>query len=106
MPKTFIAALCAVLVAGAATLAAHDEYRIIGTVTKITANTLAVKQTKDGKVFTMKTDANTLVSRDKKKVARTEIKAGGHVVVDALGDTLDDLLVVEVRLVPPPATKE
>jgi hypothetical protein len=87
-------------------LSAHDEYRVIGTVTKITASTLTVKQTKDGKVLTMKTDANTLVTRDKKKVARTDIKAGGHVVVDALGDTIDDLLVVEVRLVPAPATKE
>ena len=87
-------------------LSAHDEYRIIGTVTKITATTLAVKQTKDGKVITMKTDANTLVTRDKKKVARSDIKTGGHVVVDALGDTINDLLVVEVRLVPAPATKE
>ena len=87
-------------------LSAHDEYRIIGTVTKITSTTLAVKQTKDGKVITMKTDANTLVTKDKKKVARADIKAGGHVVVDALGDTIDDLLVVEVRLVPAPATKD
>jgi hypothetical protein len=106
MKNTFIAALCALVLTAAVTLSAHDEYRIIGTVTKLTASTLTVKQTKDGKVFKMKTDANTLVTRDKKKVARSEIKTGGHVVVDALGDTIEDLLVLEVRLVPAPATKE
>lgn len=47
-----------------------DSVRIIGTVAKTTATTIAVKQTKDGKIISMKTDANTIVTRDKKKIAR------------------------------------
>ena len=103
--KRLFASIGLVMMLAASILSAHDEYRIIGTVTKVGATTLVVKQTKDGKVYSMKTDANTLVTRDKKKVARSEIRVGGYVVVDALGDTIDDLLVVEVRLVPAPAVK-
>ncbi|ODS57799.1 MAG: hypothetical protein ABS36_04985 [Acidobacteria bacterium SCN 69-37] len=105
MKVTIIAALSAIIMASVVGLSAHDEYRIIGTVTKISAATLTVKQSKDGKVFTMKTDANTIVTRDKKKVARTEMKTGAYVVVDALGDSLEDLVVLEVRIVPAPTAK-
>jgi hypothetical protein len=42
-----------------------------------------------------------LISRDNKKVVPAELKDGSTVVVDALGDTYDDLLALEVRLVPP-----
>ena len=82
---------------------AHDDYRIIGTITRVTATALDVKQTKDGKTIAMKTDSATLVTRDKKKVERAELKTGLNVVVDARGDSLEDLVVLEVRLVPPPA---
>ena len=50
--------------------------------------------------MTMKVDQGTLVMRDGKKVGPAELKAGRFVVVDALGDSLDDLLAVEVRIVP------
>jgi hypothetical protein len=82
---------------------AHDDYRIIGTITRVTATTLDVKQAKDGRTIAMKTDAATLVTRDKKKVERAELRAGLNVVVDARGDSLEDLVILEVRLVPPPA---
>jgi hypothetical protein len=81
---------------------AHDDYRIIGTITRVTATALDVKQTKDGRTIAMKTDSATLVTRDKKKVDRAELKTGLNVVVDARGDSLEDLVVLEVRLVPPP----
>jgi hypothetical protein len=84
---------------------AHDDYRIIGTVEKVTAKTIDVKQTKDGKIISMTMDAETIVTRDKKKVDRAELKAGLNVVVDARGDSLKDLQVLEVRLVPKPAAK-
>jgi hypothetical protein len=83
-------------------VSAHDDYRIIGTVVRIAAPTLEVKQTKDGKTIAMKMDSATIVTRDKKKVALAEVKAGQYVVVDARGDSLEDLVVLEVRLVPPP----
>jgi hypothetical protein len=95
----------ATLLAFAAPLAAHDDYRFIGTVVRIPAGKLDVKQTKDGKIISMKTDSATIVTRDKKKVANSELRVGANVVVDARGDSLQDLLVLEVKLVPAPTTK-
>jgi len=100
MKRLTVAALCAALLVTVASLSAHDDYRIIGTVTKVTAKTLDVKQTKDGNIISMKVDTATIVTRDKKKVDRTELKTGSNVVVDASGDSLKDLLVLEVRLLP------
>jgi hypothetical protein len=93
------------LVFGSTAPFAHDDYRIIGTVEKVTAKTLDVKQTKDGKIISMTMDAETIVTRAKKKVDRAELKTGLNVVVDAPGDSLKDLQVLEVRLVPKPAAK-
>jgi hypothetical protein len=90
---------------GSAALRAHDNYRIIGTVTKVTATELTVKQTKDGKTITMDFTEKTVVTRDKKTVQRSEIKNGASVVVDAHGDSLEFLEVVAVRIVPAPAKK-
>ena len=84
---------------------AHDDYRIIGTVIKMAPGKLEVKQTKDGKTISMKTDSATIVTRDKKKVEASELRAGTNVVVDARGDSLADLTVLEVRIVPAPTAK-
>jgi len=84
---------------------AHDDYRIIGTVLKVSAGTLDVKQTNDGKTISMKTDKETIVTRDKKKVSNAELRVGTNVVVDASGDSLQDLLVLEVKIVPAPTAK-
>jgi hypothetical protein len=96
-----IAGVLAGLIVGMAPAAAHDDYRIIGTITKVAVKTLDVKQTKDGKTISMATDEATVVTRDKKKVSATELKVGLSVVVDANGDTLEDLVVLEIRIVPP-----
>lgn len=98
--RTILAALAVVL--SAAGLMAHDDYRIIGTVVRVSATALQVKQTKDGKTIGMKVDSATIVTRDKKKGAFSELKSGQYVVIDASGDSLDDLVALEVRLVPPP----
>lgn len=82
---------------------AHDDYRIIGTVLKVSAGKLDVKQARDGKTISMKTDHDTIVTRDKKKVSNAELKVGTSIVVDARGDSLQDLLVVEVAIVATPA---
>jgi hypothetical protein len=66
---------------------------------------LEVRQTKDKQLISMKMDKQTIVTRDKKTVDRAQLKTGLSVVVDALGDTIKDLLVLEVRLVPAPAKK-
>jgi len=103
--RLMIAGVLAGLIVGMAPAAAHDDYRIIGTITRVTAQTLDVKQTKDGKTISMGTDEATLVTRDKKKVSAKELKAGLSVVVDASGDSLEDLVVLEIRIVPS-ATKK
>jgi len=94
--------ILAALTAGVVPALAHDDYRIIGTISRVTATSLNVKQTKDGKTIAMKLVSATLVTRDKKKVERTELEAGLDVVVEARGDSLEDLVVREGRLVPPP----
>lgn len=103
--RLMILGVLAALAMGAAPAGAHDDYRIIGTIAKVTAKTLDVKQTKDGKTISMRTDEATLVTRDKKKVSATELRNGLNVVVDARGDSLEDLVVLEIRVVPP-ATKK
>jgi hypothetical protein len=96
--RLFVVALF-LAVASAATFA-HDDYRIIGILEKVSANTIAVKQTRDKKVISMLMEAGTLITRDKKKVSRSALEAGLSVVVDARGDDIDDLTVVEIKLVP------
>jgi hypothetical protein len=83
----------------------HDDYRIIGTLERVTAADIAVKQTKDGKVIAMAWQKTSKVTRDKKPVPRAQLTAGLHVVVNARGDSLLELDIVEVRIVPPPAKK-
>jgi hypothetical protein len=81
-------------------LAAHDEYRIVGTVTKISSSGVQVTQLKDGKLIPIAINKQTKVTRDKKPVAADQIRAGGSVVVEAVGDNMLDLLAIEIRLVP------
>jgi hypothetical protein len=86
-------------VLGGSRISAHDEFRIIGTLTRVQSHQIDVKQ-KDNKTFYIKVDKNTLVTRDKKEVPVSELKNGRSVVVQALGDDETDLLALEVRLVP------
>jgi hypothetical protein len=53
----------------------------------------------------MRIGTKMVVTRDKKPVERTELKTGAHVVVNARGDSLEDLVAVDVRLVPAPAAR-
>jgi len=107
MKNIVIGLLFAATLTCATGLSAHDEYRIIGTVAKITAAQIDVKQIKDGKIVEIDIDKQTKVTRDKKPVAFNQIKVGGSVVVEALGDSILDLQALEIRLVPaiPPAQK-
>jgi hypothetical protein len=93
-----IAMVIALLLAASAARG-HDEFRIIGTITAVQPMRLQVKS-RDGKMLSIKVDAETLVYRDNKKVARTELKSGLFAVVDALGDTIEDSLALEVRIIP------
>jgi hypothetical protein len=99
--KAAIAVLTSVLlVIGVATISAHDQFRIIGTLTKAQPTSLEVR-TKEGKTVFVELNRETLISRDRKKAEFGDLKTGGSVVIDALGDTYDDLVALEVRIVPP-----
>ena len=103
MTRRFVLlATLGLFIAGAVPALAHDQYRIIGTIAKVSAKSLDVKQSKDGKIIGMDFTETSVVTRDGKKVAIAQLKAGLSVVVDALGDSIDDLEVVAVKIVPPP----
>jgi hypothetical protein len=93
-------ALITILVAGSTPIRAHDDFRIIGTLMKHEASKIEVKN-KEGKTISIRLDKQTAISRDKKKVAPSELRVGQSLVVDAYGDTEDDSLALEIRIVPP-----
>jgi hypothetical protein len=98
-------AALALFLSSAVPAMAHDDYRIIGTIAKVTPKLLDVKQKRDGKIITMDILAESIVTRDGKKVGLAELKAGLSVVVDARGDSIEELEIVEVKIVPPARSK-
>ena len=101
MRRLLPAVLLAVALTNAVPLHAHYEFRIVGTVSKLTKTQIDVKQIKDGKIIEIDVNEKTKVTKDKKPVAYAQIKVGGSVVVEALGDSILDLEAIEIRLVPP-----
>lgn len=100
--RTAIGALGLLLMMYAATVRAHSDYRVVGTLTRVTEHRLEVKQTKDGLGVSVDMNPSSVVTRDGKKVATSTLKVGQTVVVDATGDSLRFLVAKEVRIVPPP----
>jgi hypothetical protein len=100
MKKAAVLLVLVATIATTAPLRAHDRYRIVGTVSKITATQIDVKQIKDNYLVEIDIDKQTKITRDKKNVALAQITVGGSVVVEALGDSILDLTAVEIRLVP------
>jgi hypothetical protein len=99
MTRRIMVLVIATMVAlGAGRVFAHDEYRIIGTIVS-RQNTKLELKSREGKMVAVKLDGETLVYRDNKKIDVAELKAGHHVVVDALGDSVADLLALEVRII-------
>ena len=106
MKRCFFAVIIAVLIAGVAPASAHEKFRIIGKITRVSSSVLDVKQTKDGKVILMFLPATITVTRDKAKGTMKDLKVGLDVVVDAIGDDLEDLEVVSVWIVPAVVKKQ
>src|SRR5215213_9791804 len=106
MKRYLIAVIIAVLIAGVTPTSAHEKYRIIGTITRVSSFDLDVKQAKDGKVILMYMRPTITVTRDKAKGTMKDLKVGLSVVVDAMGDDLDDLEVVTIRIVPAVVKKQ
>jgi hypothetical protein len=84
---------------GASAVSAHEDFRVIGTLMKVQSSSIDVKN-KKGKTTSIRLDKQTAISQDKKKVDVTELKVGRSVVVDAYGDSEQDLLALEIRIVP------
>ena len=96
--KAFAATAC-ILVLQAPSAFAHDEFRYIGVITKISKTSLQMKA-QGGKAVNVRLDGQTYFNKDKKKLEPAAVKAGDTVVVDALGDSEADLQALEVRVVP------
>ena len=97
MTRRGFALAAALVLLGAMHLPAHEKFRIAGTVLKVQATQLDVKAA-DGQTYEIDMDAKTRVTRNKKRVAVSELKAGRSVVVDALGHDMFDLVAVEVSV--------
>jgi hypothetical protein len=90
-----------VLAGGAVRLAAHDEFRIIGTLTKHQDSTIEVKKNNTGKAVPIHLDRQTAITQAGRKVDAKALKVGQSLVVDAYGDAEEYSLAVEIRIVPP-----
>jgi len=94
----------AALALGASHAVAHEDFRVIGTVMSHQDSNIEV-QSRDGSLTSIRLDRQTLITRDTKTVAATQVEIGVSVVVDAYGDSAEDLLALEIRIVPPIATQ-
>jgi hypothetical protein len=94
------------LAAGAASLSAHEHFRIVGTITKLSATEMDVKN-KESKTYTVDLTKKTVVKREKDKteLGLSALKVGQSVVVDAYGDDEFDLEALDIRIVPPIPSK-
>ena len=90
-----VAAFLALL---AAPTVAHEKFKIVGSVVKIHAAQIDVKAV-DGATYEIDFPDGVPVTRKNKKVARSELKPGAKVIVNALGHDMFDLEAVEVQLV-------
>ena len=100
MRRTLTLMVAALLTLGVGYATAHENFRIIGTLTKHQGAMIEVKS-RDTKTTAITLDKQTAITRDKKKVDPSELKPGLSVVVDAYGDSEEDLLALEIRIVPP-----
>jgi hypothetical protein len=87
------------LMLGAGPSYAHEEFRLIGTITGEADSKLVVTE-KSGRVVHVGLDAQTYVHRESERVDASEVTEGSNVVIDAWGDDYNDLLALEIRLVP------
>ena len=91
--------ICLLSFAAALRLPAHVNFCVVGAITKVEPDKLGVNT--KGKTVGIEMNADTKVTRNGKQVPRTELKPGLSVVVEACGDKIEELLAVEIKLVPP-----
>ncbi|MES2895947.1 MAG: hypothetical protein V4759_07950 [Pseudomonadota bacterium] len=96
------AAAAALLVALPA--AAHDEMSVAGQVTAVTAKSVQVR-TKDGQLITLGVDSNTRVAMAGKRLTLKDMKVGQAVKALGFGDSMTDLVAIDVVINPPQPAK-
>ena len=95
MRSWLIAIALVVVVAG---VAAHEKFKIVGTVAALKKDEIAVKAI-DGATYEIDfTDGAVVTDRNHKKIDRAQLKVGVKVVVLALGHDMFDLEAYEVQL--------
>jgi hypothetical protein len=108
MGRALLAAITGLLLIAVAgtPVRAHEKFRFVGVLSKIDpkAGTLDITYKAEGKdsLVTVYLTEATSITRDGKKLAKSALKNGLYVVVDAWGDDYDDLEALEIRVVPPP----
>ena len=99
-----ISVLCVIaLVVATVPASAHDVFRFVGPIVKWDAakNTLDITTPETGKKvlhIVLRDDAPVTLSG--RKVPRSELKPGRHVIVDAVGVDLDDIEGTEIQIYP------
>jgi hypothetical protein len=88
------------LILGGVNAFAHEEFRVIGTLLSHQDSRIAI-QGRDGRTMLIQLDKQTAITKDGQPVDAAELTAGRSVVVDAFGDSEEDLLAIEIRIVPP-----
>ena len=95
MRSRLIAIALVFVVAG---VAAHEKFKIVGTVAALKKDEIAVKAI-DGATYEIDfTDGAVVTDRNHKKIDRARLKVGVKVVVLALGHDMFDLEAYEVQL--------
>ena len=91
--------LLAIAALSLAVLSAHEKFKIVGSVVRVTTDEVAVKSI-DGATYEIDLLESTVVTdRNHKRLDRKELKSGVRVVVMALGHDMFDLEAFEVQLV-------
>ena len=94
--RLIVAALIAVVFS--ASLPAHEKFKIVGTVTAVKKDEIAVKAI-DGATYEIDfTDAAVVTDKQHAKIDRAKLQVGVKVVVLALGHDQFDLEAYEVQL--------
>lgn len=93
--RCFLAIL--LVVVAAASLSAHEKFKIVGTIVKVQATQLDVKAV-DGATYEIDMNDGTQVMQGLKKLPQSALRPGLQVTVDALGHDMFDLEAVLVTL--------
>lgn len=95
--RTVIALGLALLLAGH--LAAHEKFKIVGSVADLKQDEIAVKAI-DGATYEIDmNDGSVVTDKNHEKLDRDHLKVGVNVVVLALGHDMFDLEAFEIQLV-------